>query len=650
MRISTLKNLFVFVIVLSGLKSFAQPSNDTPCAAESIVVDGAIASGDNTGATADINEIVPPPGAPPEPCYTAWCNGDTDVQASIWYTFIAPENGAVNVTTCLEGTTEDTQIAVWEATDCSDYTTFNYLGANDDMIDACTVGNQYASTASVDGLTPGNLYYVQVDTYDGTEGTIDIQITTGTPTSFVNFIHNSGDIMLGTVDIRIDGELYMDDFMFQTCSGYIPVPADSIITITINASDSNDDLNPIYSFDASLNSTMDYIATIIGIASTTGYSPAPSVSIALFAGAEQSAANPGDMALLFQHGITDAPEFVDVSNAVSGDPFNVDLAFGGYSSEGFINMTAQNISIQTTDNETDLGLTFCAPFANAAPFQIGMVVAYSGFVNPANNSNGAPAGLFAVNHIDGTFMPLLPGECPVVANDNVCNAIELSINDAPTEFDNSFATVEMNETSPTNLPNDDPEADCLTQWCDGVLNGTVWFKFSAPESGNVIVTTCFDVTIDTQLAVCTIDDCNNYSTLSYILQNDDMENGCGGGDEFASYLIVDGLTPGNMYYIQVDGWEGMTGVANIQVLDNNAVAEVSSTTLKAYPIPAKEQIRIEGLNGNAQIQICDMTGKIHFNGLYRPGSAIDINSLATGVYQIIVKGTDGIKTIRMIKE
>ncbi|MBL0315102.1 MAG: T9SS type A sorting domain-containing protein [Flavobacteriales bacterium] len=650
MRIFTIRNLFACAFLLAGIQALAQPSNDTPCTAEVITVDGGIISADNTNATADANEVVPPPGMPPEPCYTAWCNGDTDVQTSIWYTFVAPANGAVIATTCLEGTSNDTQIAIWEATDCNDYTTFTYFGANDDMPDACTAGNQYASTLSVDGLTAGNTYYLQVDTYDGTTGTIDVEITTGVPSSLVNFIHNSGDAFLATVDIRVNGELLKDDLIFQTCSGYIPVPADVDAYVTVNPSTSVDDSAPIFSMNITLLSSLNYVATLTGIASATGYNPAPPVDLAFYAGAEFNAANPGDVALLFQHGITDAPASFDVFEATSSTQLNDNLMYDGYSGEGFINIAANNMSISTTDGTTDLNLTFCAPFTTAGQFQVGMVLAYSGFIDPANNSDGMPAGLYAVNHIDGTFMPLIPGLCPIPDNDDICNATTLIVDDTPTEFDNSFASLENNESSPTNLPNNDPEADCLNQWCDGILDGTLWFNFVAPSSGNVIVTTCFDVTFDTQVAVCTVGNCSDFSTVTYVGQNDDMENGCGGGDQYASYLILTGLTPGETYHIQVDGWEGSTGVSSIQVLNNSGVSEFDPKQLKVYPVPATDQIRIDGVRGSAQIQISDLTGKIQYQGNYQQGSAIDVKALSTGVYNVTVSSTHGVQSILMIKE
>ena len=105
------------------LNAFAQPANDNVCDAEVILVDGSSIVTDNTGATTQTSEVTPPQGTPPEPCFTAWCDGDQNVQASVWFQFTAPSNGAININTCLPSTALDTQIALWSASDCAEFNT-----------------------------------------------------------------------------------------------------------------------------------------------------------------------------------------------------------------------------------------------------------------------------------------------------------------------------------------------------------------------------------------------------------------------------------------------------------------------------------------------------------------------------------------------
>lgn len=104
----------------------------------------------------------------------AWC-GDDGVDNSVWYSFVAPASGAVTIDMCGGTNTFDTQIAVYEATDCADFNTFDLIAANDDQ-DATT----NCSKLDLTGLTSCKTYYVQVDS-KGATGTASMAITTSTP-------------------------------------------------------------------------------------------------------------------------------------------------------------------------------------------------------------------------------------------------------------------------------------------------------------------------------------------------------------------------------------------------------------------------------------------------------------------------------------
>ena len=132
------------------------------------------------------------------------------------------------------------------------------------------------------------------------------------------------------------------------------------------------------------------------------------------------------------------------------------------------------------------------------------------------------------------------------ANDDMCNSVLITVGAAPINGDNTCATVQAGEPDPTAIDN-----VCLT----GISpSNTVWYRFVAPVSGHVIVSTDHGgTTFDTELAVyeATGATCpgNNFGTLTEI-----------GGDDDAiclfdldSYLDIECLTPGATYYIQMDG-------------------------------------------------------------------------------------------------
>ncbi len=650
MKTTIQKLFFLFIAAVIQLNAFAQPSNDAACDAISVALDALPISTDNTSATIQTGEVVPPPALGGDPCYTAWCNGDSEAQNSCWFTFIAPANGAVEITTCLEGTAIDTQIALWQTSDCADFSLFTYVGANDDMPNDCSNGDQYASTLTLDGLSPGETYYLQVDGTDGEEGNFDIQILTGTPKALVNFIHNSADIMLEIVDIRVNGELVADDQVFRTCTGYIEVTAGENVTITINPDNSVDDSEAIYTTTQNFNSILNYVATIHGIVSSSGYSPAPPLTISIFEDALIFSPTQGVLPLLLFHGATDAPT-VDVMNLESSILLSDNLAYGNYSAGGYINLAAENFSISLYDeNGNPLGIEFCAPLAGAAQFGAAFTLVASGFLVPGSNSDGPEFGLFVVNHFNGEFIPLELGACQWPTNDNVCSPSNLIVNDPPSMFDNSLASVEEGESSPYNLPNNDPEADCISQWCDGTLDATLWFTFTAPASGNVMINTCFETTFDTQIAICQITDCNDFQTVTYFASNDDTPGGCGGGDTYASTLYYTGLIAGNLYYIQLDGWEGDAGQFEIQVLDAVSVVDNLDLTFSVYPNPAKDQITIVGLSSNDRIEIRDVAGRLFYSAKATTNGSIDTRTLASGVYTLTAKSSTNQKSTLIIIE
>ncbi|MCH8902884.1 MAG: T9SS type A sorting domain-containing protein [Bacteroidetes bacterium] len=157
-------------------------------------------------------------------------------------------------------------------------------------------------------------------------------------------------------------------------------------------------------------------------------------------------------------------------------------------------------------------------------------------------------------------------------------------------FDNTLATVELNEPMPQ-------FGGCNTQstWCDASLDNTVWFRFQAPISGNLILETHG---FDTQLtlfedatgqfrASCNI--CNigsgsaNFNLLNLIAANDD-----GARDGIGSRIDACGLIPGQTYYIQIDGKNGATGTGTLAISNpgpSPSNDDVISATLLAFQQP-----------------------------------------------------------------
>lgn len=155
--------------------AMAGPAYDSPCGAAVIEVNGPMVIVSNDSCTAAYGE----PGAPDFPgVYSCQINGgwcESGVTGSAWLTFAA-EEGNCWITACTESTDFDTQIALWKADDCNDFSTFVLMAANDDLPGGCGPGAGYASGMWSGCLEAGETYLIQVDGWQDARGQAGILI------------------------------------------------------------------------------------------------------------------------------------------------------------------------------------------------------------------------------------------------------------------------------------------------------------------------------------------------------------------------------------------------------------------------------------------------------------------------------------------
>lgn len=150
----------------------------------------------------------------------------------------------------------------------------------------------------------------------------------------------------------------------------------------------------------------------------------------------------------------------------------------------------------------------------------------------------------------------------LLANDNASGAILLTLNagcsGAP--YTNVGATAGANEPYPS---------------CSGVKQSPVWFRFVAPASGAVRVST--DIAgggfTDSKVAIFSGTDAVGYSDFQIISCDDDGGSAVGAG--FLSVVYATGLTPGTTYYIAVDKYNSTTTAGTFCV----AVDELNASHL-----------------------------------------------------------------------
>lgn len=169
------------------------------------------------------------------------------------------------------------------------------------------------------------------------------------------------------------------------------------------------------------------------------------------------------------------------------------------------------------------------------------------------------------------LMQCSPGQgCTVPANDDVCQAEFMGTpvigTPVSSSWDNTFASADGPSPGPGTV-GPGPSCDALDGWCsfETLVDNDLWFTFIAPASGNVDIEAITDDLFgDTQMALWQIDDCFSVGLSAVeIAANDD------GGTIFMSRIHDQcgyiSLTPGELYYIQIDGYAGWTGTGVVEV-------------------------------------------------------------------------------------
>jgi Secretion system C-terminal sorting domain len=162
-------NTWTFEVGNSGL-----PTYDSPCGAPEMVPDGDGVLLDNSSCVSQNSE--PHPAAGNCGLFGVWCEGN--ITNTAWAYFVAEQGVTYEITSCNEGAGFDTQIALYKVDNCTDWTTFELISANDDMAGGCGVSNGYSSLMYASCLEAGATYFVQVDGWEGAVGTAILTVRT----------------------------------------------------------------------------------------------------------------------------------------------------------------------------------------------------------------------------------------------------------------------------------------------------------------------------------------------------------------------------------------------------------------------------------------------------------------------------------------
>ena len=224
-------------------------------------------------------------------------------------------------------------------------------------------------------------------------------------TARVQVIHNSADQAAETVDVWLNGEMLIDDFMFRTATPFVDVPANENIEVAIQPANSTSAENPLASFTYNLMGGEKYILVANGIVSPSGYDPSVPFDIWVFPGAREMATEMSNTDVMVFHGSTDAPT-VDVFEVAAGAGLIIDdLMYGDF--RGYLELPTDYYSLQIRDESgTQTVATYNAPLSGLGLDGYAISVLASGFLNPSANSDGADFGLWVALPSGGELIEL----------------------------------------------------------------------------------------------------------------------------------------------------------------------------------------------------------------------------------------------------
>ena len=422
-------------------------------------------------------------------------------------------------------------------------------------------------------------------------GTV-VQLPAATaPNARVQVIHNSADVLAGSVDVYVNDALAIPDFAFRTATPFIDLPAGVTLNIGVAPGNSTSVNDTLANFPVILSADEKYVVFANGVL-TGGYLPNPdgrNTGFTLFVKQMAREVGTGSGVDLFVlHGATDAPT-VDVKAREAGDLVLVnDAAYSDITP--YFSVPAGNYTLDLyLSDGTTLVASFIAPLAGLGGGAAAVFA--SGFLNPAGNQNGAAFGLFAAL-ANGTVVSLSQGVVPVELSSFTANVSGTNVNlswSTATETNNNGFEVQRKTSD------------------EFITIGFVRGKGTTTEVQNYSFT-------DSKLSV------GNYS---YRLKQIDFD----GSFEYSNEINVD-LTAPTVFALE----QNYPNPFNPSTVISYSVPQSSFVTLKVYDIIGNE--------------VATLVNQTQSAGKY--DVRFDASNLSNGVYMYSIKTDNFSSTKKMI--
>jgi hypothetical protein len=225
-------------------------------------------------------------------------------------------------------------------------------------------------------------------------------------TALVQFIHNSGDASLQTIDIYLDDILLQPSLGYHQASAYLEVPAETEVDLAIAPAGSVSASEAVISTSFTFGADQMAVAVVNGLISDSGYSPMVPATIHVFTNSSAASAEPNEVEMLFVHGSTDLPM---ISLQLEGEPMEwvSDLFFGQYS-QGYQALDEANYFINMLDVSNNVFEQFELPLQNYGLAGTAVTAVIGGFNNPENNFMGESLAIWLALPEGGMML-----ECPL---------------------------------------------------------------------------------------------------------------------------------------------------------------------------------------------------------------------------------------------
>lgn len=233
-------------------------------------------------------------------------------------------------------------------------------------------------------------------------------------TAELQVIHNCPDAAASTVDIYAGTSLLINDLQFRYASQtFTNIPAGTPIVIGVAPGTSTSSSQSIATFTVTFGTNSKNIVVADGIVSPTGYNPSNTsvpFTLSTYTMALSAAPNATTTSLLIHHGSTDAPTVDIVAPLTGTNPTLPNVLVNNASYPGFapyLNLPTANYKIQVRDQFSEnVVAEYSAPLSALGVGGAALTVLASGFLNPANNSNGPAFGLYVATSAAGSLIPL----------------------------------------------------------------------------------------------------------------------------------------------------------------------------------------------------------------------------------------------------